>query len=77
MDIGDAMRKMVVNLCRPRKECMYSIGGGFNTVVIGLKPTQKWTIIGKEKKLWTLKRKNVVITITQDEFIDMFHRSER
>ena len=77
MGIGDGMRKMVVNLCRPRKECLYSISGGFNTATIGLKPTQKWTIIGKKNKLWTLKRKNVVITITQDEFIDIFHRSER
>ena len=76
MDIGDGM-KMVVNMCRPRRERIYTISGGFNQLTIGLKPTQRWRIIGKSGKMWTVKRHFVVLTLTQDEFLELFYRSDR
>ena len=63
-------------LCRPRKETFFTLGGGFNAILIALKPTQRWIIQCRDEHIWTIKRKNVVLMLTDDDFIELFYRTD-
>lgn len=72
------MEKYDGGLCRPRKEKMIYIHSyGVNMCTVGLKPTQKWHIIGRSNGRWTLKRHNVVVSFNTDEFIKWFYRTDK
>lgn len=64
-------------LCRPRTENLYSLGSGWNAVTIALKPTQRWMIQNRVNHKWAVKRHNVVLWLTDDEFIDLFYRTDK
>lgn len=71
------MDKYNGKLCRPRIETLYTIGYGWNNIMIALKPTQKWIIQNRHNRRWTIKRKNVVLMLTDDDFIELFYRTEQ
>ena len=64
-------------LCRPREEKLYMLSSGFSSIVIALKPTQKWMIQERTMHTWYIKRKNVVLALTDDDFLALFYRTNR
>lgn len=60
--------------CRPRKTKQITING---YVYIGLKPTQKWHVLGINNNKWILKRHNVVISMTFEDFLNYFYRTDK
>ena len=63
-------------LCRPRKEMFYTMDIGFNSMLVALRPTQRWIIQGRDMHKWWIKRHNVVLVLTDDEFIRLFYRTD-
>ena len=63
-------------LCRPREENLYTLSSGFSSIIIALKPTQKWMIQERTMHTWYIRRKNVVLVLTDDEFIRLFYRTD-
>ena len=59
-----------MNLCRPRETFILTS----NNISIGLKNTQRWTIIGHTHDKWTIRRHNVVLEFNDTEFINKFYR---
>ncbi len=80
MSIDNQIR---LGYAKPRRELsIYIMSNGMRACTIGLKPTQKWHILGYDNKacdegLWTLKRKNIVINMGTEKFIKYFYRTER
>ena len=63
-------------LCRPRGETLYTLSSGFSSIVVALKPTQRWMIQERTMHTWYIKRHNVVLALTDDEFIRLFYRTD-
>ncbi len=62
--------------CQPRKEHAIQLTvSGINMVTVGLKPTQRWHILGRDSQYWILKRHNVVIKVDTDDFLKYFYRT--
>lgn len=63
--------------CRPcvEKGIKLDVSGVSAFVTIGLKPTQRWHILGRDSKYWILKRHNVVIKMDMEDFLKYFYRT--
>ncbi len=61
--------------CRPREIKTITIEiSDTHVCTVGLKPTQRWRIIGWNGKQWTLRRHNIVISLDADDFLRYFYR---
>ena len=76
MSIDNEVR---LGYCRPRAEkgIKLDVGGVIGFVTTGLKPTQRWHILGRDSRYWILKRHNVVIKLNMNDFLKYFYRTER
>ena len=64
--------------CRPHKEKQICVRcDGVIMCVVGLKPTQRWHILGINNHRWILKRHNIVISVDFDEFLKYFYRTDK
>lgn len=64
--------------CRPRKlSNIKLVYEGIEYMHVGLKPTQRWHILGINNGIWMLKRHNVVIGMSLDEFLKYFYRTDK
>lgn len=75
MSIDNQIR---LGYCKPRKErAIHLTMDGVDMVTIGIKPTQRWHILGRDNQYWILKRHNVIIKMDIEDFLKYFYRMEK